>query len=51
MTIYPPISYCTELKLAFKGKLIWKVADMLHNDVIQIYEADLPVKIFQDQLH
>ncbi len=30
MTVYTPISYCAELKLAFKGKLAWKVADTLH---------------------
>ncbi len=29
MIIYPPISYGAELKLAFKGRLTWKVADTL----------------------
>ncbi len=30
MIVYTPIFYCAELKLAFKGKLTWKVADTLH---------------------
>ncbi len=29
MIVYTPIFYCAELKLAFKGKLTWKVADTL----------------------
>ncbi len=27
--VYPPIFHCTELELAFKGRLTWKVADTL----------------------
>ncbi len=30
MIVYPPIFYGTELKLAFEGRLTWKVADTLH---------------------
>ncbi len=30
MILYTPIFKCAELKLAFKGKLTWKVADTLH---------------------
>ena len=33
MIVYTPISYHAELKLAFKGKLTWKVADTLQRDV------------------
>ncbi len=29
MIVYPPIFYGAELKLTFKGKLTWKVADTL----------------------
>ncbi len=29
MIVYTPIFYCAEPKLAFKGKLTWKVADTL----------------------
>ncbi len=29
MTIYTPIFCCAELKLAFRGKITWKVADTL----------------------
>ncbi len=29
MIVYPPIFYGAELKLVFKGKLTWKVADTL----------------------
>ncbi len=29
MIVYPPIFYSAELKLAFKGRLTWKVADTL----------------------
>ncbi len=35
MIVYPPIFYGAELKLTFKGKLTWKVADTLHWDSIQ----------------
>ncbi len=34
MIVYTPIFYCAELKLAFKGKLTWKVADTLHNSIL-----------------
>ena len=30
MIVYPPIFYGAELKLAFKGRLTWKVADTVH---------------------
>ncbi len=30
MIVYPPMFYGAELKLTFKGKLTWKVADTLH---------------------
>ena len=33
MIVYPPIFYGAELKLAFRGKLTWKVADTLHNNL------------------
>ncbi len=31
MIVYTPIFHCAELKLAFKGKLTWKVADTLQS--------------------
>ncbi len=31
MIVYPPIFHGAELKLTFKGKLTWKVADTLHS--------------------
>ena len=34
MIVYPPIFYCAELKLAFKGKITRKVADTLHEFII-----------------
>ncbi len=30
MIVYPPIFYGAKLKLAFKDRLTWKVADTLH---------------------
>ncbi len=30
MIVYPSIFCCAELKLAFKSRLTWKVADTLH---------------------
>ncbi len=38
MTVYAPISYCAELKPAFKGKLTWKVADTLQYLPLGIYQ-------------
>ncbi len=34
MIVYPPIFYGTKLKLAFKGRLTWKVADTLQIDCL-----------------
>ncbi len=36
MIVYLPIFYGAELKLAFKSRLTWKVADTLHMSVYLI---------------
>ncbi len=50
MIVYPPIFYGAELKLAFKGRLTWKVADTLQSVVSFVGFSGSQIVEFTNQI-
>ncbi len=49
MIVYPPIFYGAELKLTFKGRLTWKVADTLQYRTTRSTDLDTLLDNLRDE--